>query len=113
MTDDPEITDPRDPHRRRDIVMEVDRWLALPASLREATVSHAMLQAARDEIMALRALLDRHDRLVIKAVAVATPAIRNEALEEAARLCERVPGDPQHGDFFAKAIRALRDRAPP
>lgn len=24
MTDDPEITDPRDPHKRRDIVAELD-----------------------------------------------------------------------------------------
>lgn len=63
MTDDPEITDPRDPYKRPDIVAEVDRWLALPASLREATVSHALLQAARDEIMALRAALDESIRL--------------------------------------------------
>jgi hypothetical protein len=33
-----------------------------------------------------------------------------EGLEEAAHLCEQVPGDPKHGDFFAKVIRALKDK---
>lgn len=91
-----------------DVVAEVDRWLASPERLFEATVSCVLLQAARDEIVGLRASLEHHDRLVITAVVVATPAIRAEALEEAARLCERVPGDPKHGDFFAAAIRALK-----
>lgn len=54
MADDPEITDPRDPYRRPDIVVELGRWLVSRASLREATVSHALLEAARDEIVALR-----------------------------------------------------------
>lgn len=59
MTDDPEITDPRDPYKRPDIVAEIDRWLVSRASFREATVSHVLLRAARDEIVALREVAAR------------------------------------------------------
>lgn len=86
MSDDPEITDPRDPCKRPDIVTELDRWLVSRASLHEATVSHALLQGARDEIVALRASLEHHDRLVLSAVVAATPAIRVETLHKAAAL---------------------------
>lgn len=95
---DPEITDPRDPHKRRDIVAELDRWLVSRASFREATVSHVLLRAARDEIEALRQLQlanveenkwlrDNDERVFLKAIDVACTKTRTQALEEAEIAC--------------------------
>lgn len=75
MTDDPEITDPRDPYKRCDIVTELDRQLL--------HWHEPMLQRARDEIVALRKLTDGD--WVWKQIT----STRNDALEEAARACER------------------------
>lgn len=87
MADDPEITDPRDPYKRPDIVVELDRWLLSRASLREATVSHALLQAARDEIVALRERqsfpIGDYRKEWLEVVAKA----RVEALEDCIRIC--------------------------
>lgn len=109
MTDDPEITDPRDPHKRCDIVMEVDRWLALPASLREATVSHALLQAARDEIVALRTRCALHDDLEFVSKNELTEA-RDDALEEAAQACVGSGAIVAEARLCASAIRALKEK---
>lgn len=104
MSEDPEVTDPRDPYKRADIVAELDRWLDRnPMTDRVLTLA-ALVQRARDEIVSLRKLTDGD--WVWKQIT----DTRDQALEEAARLCERVPGDPQHGDFFAAAIRALKDK---
>ena len=46
-----------------DILTELDRWLGTRASFREATVSHALLRAAREEIGALREALDESVKL--------------------------------------------------
>lgn len=98
MTDDPEITDPRDPYKQRDIVAELDRWIVSQASLREATVSHALLQAARREIVALRRTIQLGPDL---------PALaREQALEEAAQVCSLME-DRDNFDCAA-AIRALK-----
>lgn len=72
-----------------DVVAELDAELALIEELPYRVPIHHLAQRARDEIMALRGLLEHSDRTVITAVAVATPAIRDAALEEAARACER------------------------
>lgn len=120
MTDDPEITDPRDPHKRRDIVAELDRWLRVYHFA--GLIDVAVIQRARDEIVGLRGLLEHSDRTVITAVVVATPAIRDEALEEAARVCElsaeiMQPDERRLGDAIAAvkscaaAIRKLKERA--
>ena len=65
------------------------------------------LERIRDEIVALR------EKVFIFAASNEEEKIniRAEALEEAARLCERVPGDPKYGDFFAAAIRTLKERS--
>ena len=73
-----------------DVVAELDRWLASPASLHEATVSHAFLQAARDEIMALRQEMT-HDSA---AIATLCNHAHDEALEEAARVCDAYADQP-------------------
>lgn len=110
---DPEITDPRDPHKRRDILAELDAELALIEQLPYRVPIHLLAKRARDEIVGLRASLERHDRLVINAVVVATPSIRDEALEEAARVCE---GGYTTGSMrstlkaIAAAIRALKEK---
>lgn len=113
---DPEITDPRDPMRRPDIVAEIDRWLALPASLREATVSHALLQAARDEIVALRAQLEAFAPLriaIADALAAARRETRVEALEDCIRICpecaNRIKALNTVGADHLRAEREKRD----
>lgn len=107
MTDDPEITDPRDPYRRPDIVTELDRYL-----VRDETVGFTeMVQRARDEIEALRGLLEHSDRTVITAVVVATPAIRDDALEEAAQACVGSGAIVAEARLCASAIRALKGQA--
>ena len=63
------------------------------------------LERIRDEIVALRKLTDGNW------VSQQITSTRAEALEEAARLCERIPGDPKYGDFFAAAIRTLKERS--
>lgn len=109
-----------------DVVAELDRWLAVWSSHFGGTQSVDMevVQRARDEIVGLRGLLEHSDRTVITAVVVATPAIRDEALEEAARLhenidpaCdhERQKGHPGAGAMgavirYRDAIRALKDK---
>lgn len=114
MTDDPEITDPRDPHKRPDIVTELDRYL-----VRDETVGFTeMVQRARDEIVALRGYRDECERQFQEQVAATGRLFdrlwlaRAEALEEAARVCE---GGYTTGSTastlkaVAKAIRALKE----
>lgn len=140
MADDPEITDPRDPYKRRDVdvVAELDRWLdnsndrttpierrvVLRArheivALREIAARpsqelHALIKErdeARDEIVGLRGLLEHSDRTVITAVVVATPAIRDDALEEAAQACVGSGAIVAEARLCASAIRALKGQA--
>lgn len=119
MTDDPEITDPRDPYRRPDIVTELDAWLDENVT---AIIDCTVVRRARDEIAALRAVLDIEKRLPDK-IAV---AVRNAALEEAARLHENIdpacdhervrdaPGAGAMGAVirYRDAIRALKGPQP-
>lgn len=115
-----------------DVVAELDAWLGAWEGPDDYRLT---VQRARDEIVRLReiaarpspelhaltkerdelrASLERHDRTVITAVAVATPAIRDEALEEAARVCE---GGYTTGSTsstlkaIAAAIRTLKETA--
>ena len=97
-----------------DLLAELDRWLGSRASLREATVSHALLQGARDEIVALRKLTDGD--WVWKQITDA----RDEALEEAARVCDEPArrlreelgwsAEAELLERYAAAIRALKDK---
>lgn len=90
-----------------DVVAELGRWADDIRRSSGPSVDAAMLERARDEIVALRASLEHHDRLVIKAVAVATPVIRAEALEEAAKRALDLD-EP----IVAAAIRALKQWPP-
>lgn len=108
MTDDPEITDPRDPYKRRDIVAELDRWLEVERRQHHVPpdgaglIAVAKVERARDEIVALR----RTIRLGPDLPALA----RDEALEEAARVVEDY-FNPETCGPCAAAIRALKDNA--
>lgn len=82
-----------------DVVAELDAELALIAELPYRVPIHHLARRARDEILALRRIVN----------GLTASGARAAALEEAAQLCERVPGDPKYGDFFAKAIRTLKD----
>ena len=104
MADDPEITDPRDPYRRPDIVTELDRYL-----VRDETVGFTeMVKRARDEIVALRAQQEAvrgiagNERRLSEAI---IRQARAEALEDAALECEA-----RFCDGCADAIRALRGK---
>lgn len=92
-----------------DVVAELDAELALIEQLPYRVPIHHLAKRARAEIVALRASLDRHDRLVIKAVAVATPVIRDDALEEAAQKAEHYEA-PIWSVIIARAIRALKGK---
>lgn len=93
-----------------DVVAELDDWLA-----REATtlkhypaddVDTGLLQRARDEIVALRAVLNIQKLLPDKFAM----NVRDEALDAAARVCET--HDPSRETRnCAAAIRALKDKA--
>lgn len=116
MTDDPEITDPRDPYRRPDIVTELDRYL-----VRDETVGFTeMVQRARDEIVALRAQQEAvrgiagNERRLSEAIA---QQAREHALEEAVQACtDQISDDPPPGTYndacedCAAAIRALKKK---
>ena len=101
-----------------DVVAELDRWLSLPASLREATVSHALLQGARDEIVALRGFRAECERQFQAQVAevgrlldhVTCPQVRAEALEEAAQACVGSGAIVAEARLCASAIRALKEK---
>lgn len=129
MTDDPEVTDPRNPYKRQDVVAELDAWLGAWEGPDDYRLT---VKRARDEIVRLRkiaawpspelhaltkerdelrATLERHDRLVVTAVAVATPAIRDAALEEAAQMCFRA-NPASNPNAMGHAIRALKDKPP-
>lgn len=95
-----------------DVVAELDAELALIEELPYRVPLHLLAKRARDEIVGLRGLLEHSDRTIITAVVVATPAIRAEALEEAARLCDRIGLDGFASDGAA-AIRALKNKAEP
>jgi hypothetical protein len=101
-----------------DAVQELEAWIAL--------YPHANIaQRARDEIVRLREQLDHAATMGsgftgILAGAVSVEAkrwmrearhqVRAEALEEAALVCERLPGGAYA--WCAAAIRALKDKAP-
>ena len=106
-----------------DVVAELDHWRTTPRTAENAhefVPISELLKRARDEIVALRGLLEHSDRTVITAVVVATPAIRAEALEEAARVCEEPArrlreelGWSAEAELLARyagAIRALKDK---
>jgi hypothetical protein len=87
-----------------DIVAELDGYLA---DFSRAWASRDILQRARAELVALRRL-DHWPELVAQA--------RAEALEEAARVCDRLwsaGSEVRRSDAYAcaAAIRALRDKA--
>ena len=96
-----------------DVVAELDDWLA-----REATtpkhypaddVDTGLLQRARGEIVRLRAQLEAVAPLriaIADALAAARREARDEALEEAARVCDRLGLGVL--DDGAAAIRALK-----
>lgn len=122
MTDDPEITDPRDPHKRPDIVAELDRYLRSDKTFAAAFVDSPswaalvppiqrlaeMVQRARDEIVALREQLEAvkgiagNERRLSEAIA---QQAHDEALEEAAEVLEE-----KGLSATAEAIRALKDK---
>lgn len=99
-----------------DIVVEVDRWLALPASLREATVSHALLQATRDNIMSLRTQLEAVRDIAgneRKLSEVIIQQARDAALEEAAQRCDSLATDytiPVSADKWSAGCRGCAGR---
>ena len=79
-----------------DVVAELDALIAVEPR----TPAYPLIQRARDEIVALR---DRYAGLSRNA-----HAKRDLALEEAAQACDQK--EPDWGDVFAAAIRALKDR---
>ena len=88
-----------------DIVAELDRWLAVWRTHFAGTpsVDMAVIQRARDEIVTLRAMREAHIRML----SANNDDARDEALEEAARLCDRIGLDGFASDGAA-AIRALK-----
>lgn len=111
-----------------DVMSELDGWLGAWEGPEDYRLT---VQRARDEIVALReiaarpspelhaltkerdqlrASLEQHDRLVIKVVVVATPAIRADALEEAARVCDDMARSNAAYTWPAAAIRALKEK---
>jgi hypothetical protein len=91
-----------------DIVAELDRWLATEVIADDGNpisghlIAKWKVERARDEIVALRTHVLRE-----------TEAIRANALEEAACVCERRnPRSPKipTGGQFAADIRALKDQ---
>lgn len=110
MSDDPEITDPRDPHKRRDIVAELDEWLEVTSSEPDEQwlAERLMLQRARAEIMTLRAMREAHIRML----SANNDDARDEALEEAAMVADRWEERPEfdRAAAIAAAIRALKDQ---
>jgi hypothetical protein len=95
-----------------DIVAELDGYLA---DFSRAWASRDILQRARDEIVALR---DCYRREVLKSEELyrRSDAVRAEALEEAARVCDRLwsaGSEVRRSDAYAcaAAIRALKDKA--
>ena len=99
------------------IVSELDRWLAAYRSGFAIGIDPtSMIQRARDEVQALCVERDawKHkvwsDRSKLGHRVAKT---RADALEEAAALCERMPGDDEAAyRFAAKAIRALLKDGP-
>lgn len=112
MTDDPEITDPRDPYKRPDIVTALDRWLGVYHLA--GLIDVAVIQRARAEIVALQTRLLEQNAIsvTLENAHAVTRIARDDALEEAARLCE---GGYTTGSTastlkaLAAAIRALKD----
>lgn len=95
---DPEITDPRDPYKRRDVVAELDAWLGAWEGPDDYRLT---VKRARDEIVALQAFKAR-----------VFADVRAEALEEAAHECDEEAKASSEGfrdgcETCAAAIRAL------
>lgn len=97
----------------RDVVAELDRWIALAKDMASRDMCE-MLQRARDEIVALRekgATLVEGFAAIRAANAIADKA-RDEALEEAAQLCQARFKRPLDVEALncARAIRSLKDK---
>jgi hypothetical protein len=89
-----------------DIVAELDRWLRGSGIGQFAEILPEVVQRARDEILALRGQQDGWRRMIDAAGLHA----RHEAMEEAARVCERNHDDGVDTWECAQMIRALKEK---
>lgn len=103
-----------------DVVAELERWRSTPRiaeNAHEFVPMDELLQRARDEIMTLRAQQEAvrgiagNERRLSEAI---IRQARDEALDEAARVCEggyTTGSTASTLEAVAKAIRALKDKA--
>ena len=87
-----------------DIVAELDRAIAEPFGWHTA-----IMQRARDEIMMLREMREAHIRMLM----ANNDDARNDALEEAARRCDRLATDytiPVSADNWSDGCRGCAGR---
>lgn len=93
------------------VVAELDRWLENEQewmrvdSKWQHLIAKEVVERARDELVGLRTVLDIQKRLPDKIAA----AVRDEALEEAAQVCERADRST-HPATCADMIRALKEQ---
>lgn len=109
-----------------DVVAELDRWRTTPRTAENAhefVPIGELLQRARDDVVALRSIAKQRLSMVqdanrcIEETQALLVAVRNEALEEAARIAENeciVPPDAEEEQemcyHIAAAIRALKGK---
>lgn len=94
-----------------DVVAELDRWLRVYNFA--GLIDVAVIQRARDEIVALRETIERQKLVLSKGHA----QTRDEALDEAVQACtDQTSDDPPPGTYndacedCAAAIRALKEK---
>lgn len=92
-----------------DLIVELDKELALIEQLPYRVPIHVLAKRARDEIVALRAERDETGRFVDR-VKHLVAAARDEALDAAAAACRLLGkgGDLETALACAAAIRALK-----